>query len=66
MHKRRDIEQLKRVAGEVADLVTSVPIGAGLDIQFHLELAIKGIVMERKPPKAAPKPELNTLEEEID
>lgn len=64
LHKKRDIEELKRLVGEVEELVKRVPPTANLDVQFNLELAIKGIVKEPPPPKSPPKPELNV--EDID
>jgi hypothetical protein len=42
----------------VEELVKSVPSDAGLDVHFNLQLAIKGIITEPKPPKAKLKPEL--------
>ncbi|KAF6765917.1 hypothetical protein DFP72DRAFT_996790 [Ephemerocybe angulata] len=59
LHKQRDIEQLKKLVGEVEALVKRVPPGSGLDVQFNLDMAIKGIVTEKKVPEPEPKPELN-------
>lgn len=64
LHKKRDIDELKRLVGEVEELVKRVPPTANLDVQSNLELAIKGIVKEAPPPKTTPKPELNV--EDID
>lgn len=36
-----------------------LPSNAGVDVQFDLDMAIKGIVKEWQPPKEAPKPDLN-------
>ncbi|KAJ2926891.1 hypothetical protein H1R20_g10211, partial [Candolleomyces eurysporus] len=44
VHKKRDIEGLEQLAREVEQLVKSVPSGAGLDIHFSLQLAMKGII----------------------
>jgi hypothetical protein len=65
VHKKRDFERLKQLVHEVEQLVNQVPPGAVLDVQFSLQLAIKGIVTEPKPkqPKEAPKPELNMEED---
>jgi hypothetical protein len=49
----------------VRELDELVPSGVSLDVDFNLQLAIKGILTEPKPPKelpheeAQPKPELN-------
>lgn len=64
LHKKRDIEELKKLVGEVEELVKRVPQSANLDVQSNLELAIKGIVKQPPPPKSPPKPELNV--EDID
>ncbi|RXW23491.1 hypothetical protein EST38_g2359, partial [Candolleomyces aberdarensis] len=66
-HKKRDIEGLKQLVHEVEALVNQVPPGAVLDVQFSLQLAIKGIVTEPKPkqPKEVPKPELN-MEDDLE
>ncbi|RXW11576.1 hypothetical protein EST38_g14279, partial [Candolleomyces aberdarensis] len=59
VHKKRDIEGLKRLVREVEELVNLVPSGISSDIYSHLHLAIKGILREPQPIKAKPKPELN-------
>ena len=59
LHRKRDIEELKLIVGQVEGLVNRLPPGANLDVQFNLDLAIKGIVTEPKVLKPAPKPDLN-------
>jgi len=62
-HKRRNIDDLKRLTKEVSELIASLPSqGADLNVDFHLQMAMKGIVQERAPmkPKSALKPALNT------
>ena len=56
---KRDIDSLKQLVRELEELVNRVPRGAGLDIHFNLQLAIKGIIGELKPPKAKLKSKLN-------
>ncbi|KAG2023736.1 hypothetical protein CC2G_001355 [Coprinopsis cinerea AmutBmut pab1-1] len=63
LHKRRDVEELKRLVGQVEELVNRVPQAVG-EVRLHLELAIKGIVKEKPPPKPVEKPELNIDEED--
>lgn len=58
-HKERNVEKLKLLVGEVQELLDRVPSGHGLDVKLHLDIAIKGIVTEKKVPKPSPKPELN-------
>ncbi|KAJ2926879.1 hypothetical protein H1R20_g10208, partial [Candolleomyces eurysporus] len=58
VHKKRDIEGLKKLVREVEALVNRVPSGAGLDIHFNLQLAIKAIIT-KPTPKAKSKPKLN-------
>ncbi|RXW16510.1 hypothetical protein EST38_g9345 [Candolleomyces aberdarensis] len=43
VHRKRDVEGLKQLAREVEQLVNRVPSGAGLDVRFNLQLAMKGI-----------------------
>ena len=52
---------MKQLVREVEELVNRVPSGTGpgLDVHFNLQLAIKGIITEPKPPKAKPMPDLN-------
>ncbi|RXW14817.1 hypothetical protein EST38_g11041 [Candolleomyces aberdarensis] len=47
VHKKRDIEGLKQLAREVEQLVNRVPSGAGLDVHFNLQLAMKGVMNAR-------------------
>ncbi|TEB34927.1 hypothetical protein FA13DRAFT_1707130 [Coprinellus micaceus] len=58
-HKERNVEKLKLLVGGVQELLDRVPSGHGLDVKLHLDIAIKGIVTEKKVPKPSPKPELN-------
>ncbi|RXW14070.1 hypothetical protein EST38_g11783 [Candolleomyces aberdarensis] len=48
VHKRRDIEGLKQLVREVEELVNRVPSGAGLNVHFNLQLAIKGITEPKR------------------
>jgi hypothetical protein len=51
VHSARDIKGLKQLVCAVDELVKSVPSDAGLDVHFNLQLAIKGIITEPKPPQ---------------
>ncbi|OSX68101.1 hypothetical protein POSPLADRAFT_1128861 [Postia placenta MAD-698-R-SB12] len=62
LHKRRDIEQLKKYVVEVRELARRM---STKDWQDDMELAYKGIVEPRQPPAKKPKPELN-VDDEID
>ncbi|KAF5314113.1 hypothetical protein D9611_006922 [Ephemerocybe angulata] len=71
LHKQQDIEQLKILVVETEVLVKRVPPGSGLDVQFNLDIAIKGIVTEKKASKPESKPELlvdnaNCLDDWVD
>lgn len=60
LHKRRDIEQLKKYVVEVRELARRM---LTKDWQDDMELAYKGIVEPRQPPAKKPKPELNVDDE---
>lgn len=58
-HKRRDIEELKRLTLKVQTLMSQLPETECGRWKNDMVLAMKGIVQDRLPPKKAPKPELN-------
>ena len=64
LHRKRNVEELKLIVRQAEELVNRLPSGVSLDVQFNLDLAIKGIVTEPKVVKPAPKPDLNV--EDID
>jgi hypothetical protein len=62
-HKRRNIDDLKRLTKEVSELIGSLSSqGAELNVDFHFRMAMKGIVQIKAPvkPRSAAKPVLNT------
>ena len=63
-HHSRDIEQLRSKTLEVQILSEKVPESVSKEWQEDLNLALKGIVQEKKKPKIQPKPEL-IVEEDV-
>jgi hypothetical protein len=50
------VEELKTYVLEVEKLLERLPPAFTREVKEDLEIALKGIVMVRKPPKAQPKP----------
>ena len=58
LHCKLDVEELKACVLEVEELVGRLSPASTREVKGDLELALKGIVMIRKPPKAKPKPDI--------
>ena len=56
VHVRRDHEELKRYVQEAVDLLCDMPFSIPQDFGTDLNIALKGIVMEKEPEKANSKP----------
>jgi hypothetical protein len=52
------VEELKACVVKVEELVGRLPPGSTQEVKGDLELALKSIVMDRKPPKTKPKPDI--------
>ncbi|KAI9068145.1 hypothetical protein FKP32DRAFT_1672451 [Trametes sanguinea] len=59
VHKARDLDALKAYTLEIETLMRGLPPGVQEQWADDMAIALKGIVQEKKPPKAKPKPELN-------
>ncbi|KAF8060885.1 hypothetical protein FPV67DRAFT_312197 [Lyophyllum atratum] len=58
VHIRCDIAKLRRSVQEAAELLRSLPFATSQDFRRDLEIAYKGIVARKQPPKAPSKPSL--------
>ncbi|KAF8222237.1 hypothetical protein L208DRAFT_1381918 [Tricholoma matsutake] len=58
LHRQRNVEELKTLVREVEKLLDQLPSGSTLEVKKDLEIALKGIVMVKKLPKAKPKPNI--------
>ncbi|KAG5351772.1 hypothetical protein C0989_004981 [Termitomyces sp. Mn162] len=64
LHRRCDIAELRRAVEETVELLQA-PLFATLEgLQKNLDIAVKGILTPRQPPKTLPKPDL-VWEEDI-
>ncbi|GLB36677.1 putative uvrD-like helicase C-terminal domain [Lyophyllum shimeji] len=64
IHSHCDVGKLQRGVQEAADLLRNLPFTPAQDFRKDLDIAYKGIVARRRPPKAPPKPDL-VCEEDI-
>lgn len=63
IHRKRDIEGLKKLVTEVEALLYDIAPNVARDLEEDMALAVKGIVTVKRPPKPKPKPQL-TIDDE--
>ncbi|KAL7285962.1 hypothetical protein ACG7TL_001077 [Trametes sanguinea] len=66
VHKARDLQALKAYTLQVEALMRGLPQSVQERWEDDMARALKGIVQEKKPPKAQPKPELNVEDDYTD
>ena len=59
LHRKRDIEELKRLVLQVEEMLGRVAPSVALNVDEDMQRAIKGIVAVKQPPKPKAKPDLN-------
>jgi hypothetical protein len=60
------VEELKTYVLEVEKLLDQLPPVSAGEVKEDLEMALKGIVMVRKPPKAKPKPDIPPVDDNFE
>jgi len=65
MHCKRDPEKLKIFVFEVEKLLGRLQPESTREVKEDLEIALKGIVRVGKPPKAKPKPDIPSVDDEF-
>lgn len=60
------MEELKAFVLEVEKLLDRLPPASMGELKEDLKMALKGIVMVRKPPKAKPKPDIQLVDDDLE
>ncbi|KAG6874166.1 hypothetical protein C0995_005584 [Termitomyces sp. Mi166 len=58
LHRRCDMAELRRTVREAAELLQALPFSVPEELQWNLDIGVKGILMTRQPLKSVPKPDL--------
>ena len=66
IHRGRDIEKLKALTLQAETLMRTLPSTATQGCEPDMDIALKGIVTEKKMPAKLPKPSLNTVDDWMD
>lgn len=64
MHRKRDIEELKKLVKQVEEMLGRVAPNVARDVAEDMERAMRGIVAVPKPPKRKPKPVLQVEDDD--
>ena len=66
IHRGRDTDKLKALALQAETLMRTLPSTATQGCEPDMNIALKGIVTEKKRPAKLPKPSLNTVDDWMD
>ena len=64
IHRKRDIEELKKLVRQVEEMLGRVAPSVARDVAEDMQIGMKGIVKVKQPPKPKPKPMLNVNEDD--